>query len=115
MSEHSPLPWHCNDEDKYPRDILHGEELIATAYPMGMVNSEAIGEANARFIVRACNSHEALMVALRRIATEHVAYEQNEGGSYGIGVTDGHRCAAKIAREALALVEDAAAEGADHA
>jgi len=38
--------------------------------------------------------------ALKRIATEHQSYA-GDGEHYGIGVTDGHRCAAKWAREAL--------------
>jgi chromosome segregation ATPase len=44
----------------------------------------------------------ALREALDRIAKEHQSYDENGGGQYGIGVTDGHRCAATIARRALA-------------
>lgn len=41
--------------------------------------------------------------ALRRITTDHQSYDDPENGSgpYGVGVTDGHRCAAAIARDAL--------------
>ena len=40
--------------------------------------------------------------ALQRISTEHQSYEENGSGQYGIGITDGHRCAAITARTALA-------------
>jgi len=40
--------------------------------------------------------------ALNRIATsDHCRYETNGNSSYGLGVTDGHRCAAQDARNAL--------------
>lgn len=44
--------------------------------------------------------------ALKRIATEHQAYDDPgvPDGNYGIGVVDGHRCAAKIARAAIEAV-----------
>lgn len=37
--------------------------------------------------------------------TPHLDYDYNGGGSYGTGVTDGHRLAAKWACEALAAVQ----------
>lgn len=44
-----------------------------------------------------------LLAALEEIANDpHCSYENTEGGSYGIGVTDGHRCAATKARAAIA-------------
>lgn len=43
-----------------------------------------------------------LEVALNEIAEhDHCDYSSTEIGEYGRGVTDGHRCAAKIARKAL--------------
>ena len=45
--------------------------------------------------------------ALERIASDHQNYEANGPGQYGIGVTDGHRCSANIARAALADLPDA--------
>ena len=45
---------------------------------------------------------ERLRKALEKIACHaHCIYSNNESSQYGIGVTDGHRCAATIAREAL--------------
>lgn len=46
----------------------------------------------------------AVVEALRRISEEHCQYEYYGSSSYGIGVTDGHRCAATIAKEALSKV-----------
>lgn len=46
---------------------------------------------------------EGLIEALERIATEHVSYDEAHG-QYGIGVVDGHRCAATVARAALAAI-----------
>ena len=48
-----------------------------------------------------------LREALTRITTEHISYDSNEGTPYGVGVTDGHRCAARIASAALAEKGDA--------
>jgi hypothetical protein len=48
--------------------------------------------------------------ALERIASDHQNYEANGPGEYGIGVTDGHRCSANIARTALATLPDAPKE-----
>lgn len=45
---------------------------------------------------------EKFRAALNKIATMHaVYYERNGPGMYGIGVVDGHRCAASVAKEAL--------------
>lgn len=44
--------------------------------------------------------------ALHLIANHpHNSYDANKGDSYGIGVTDGHRCAAEIARTLLSTLE----------
>lgn len=43
-----------------------------------------------------------LREALQQIAhSKHSSYDNGYGGQYGIGVADGHRCAAKAARLAL--------------
>ena len=45
---------------------------------------------------------ERLRLALAAIADHpHNRYKSNESGQYGIGVTDGHRCAAAMALLAL--------------
>ena len=43
--------------------------------------------------------------ALKRVCTEHQSYDDSGGGEYGIGVTDGHRCARIGAEEALREIE----------
>ncbi len=46
---------------------------------------------------------ERLRAALREIRdTDHQSYDLVGQGQYGYGVADGHRCAAKIAEDALA-------------
>ena len=46
--------------------------------------------------------NEYLLRALRTIRdSPHNVYRNNERGTYGIGVTDGHRCSASIAKIAI--------------
>ena len=55
-----------------------------------------------RLIRKAANEIERLRAALRVISeSPHQQYDQNSADMYGIGVTDGHRCAAVLARAAL--------------
>ena len=39
--------------------------------------------------------------ALKRITVEHTTYKYDGNSQYEIGIVDGHRCAANIARKAL--------------
>lgn len=60
-----------------------------------------IANANAR-VARAMRDKAQLEVGLKEIAEhDYCDYSSSEVGEYGRGVTDGHRCAAKIARKAL--------------
>lgn len=53
--------------------------------------------------------------ALGEIAhSPHCMYEANASGMYGIGVTDGHRYAAKVARKALGDRVDASVVANDN-
>ena len=66
MSEakHTPLPWTIErDEQGRPASIGHGHKLIA-----GL--SGPCPEANAEFIVRACNCHDELLGALERYVSK---------------------------------------------
>ena len=46
--------------------------------------------------------NDTLLEALRTIRdSPHNVYRNNERGTYGIGVTDGHRCSAGIAKIAI--------------
>lgn len=49
-----------------------------------------------------------LLAVLREIAeTPHQTYGHKQGsGEYAVGVADGHRCAAKTAKNAIAKVEE---------
>lgn len=75
MSEtkHTPGPWVTDERHNYPCDIYanseNGEELIAIACDLDD-GGAMTDEANARFIVRACNSHEELLAALKRLTAE---------------------------------------------
>lgn len=75
---------------------LTAEELLAKLnwYP-----AQAFAE-----IRRRLERLEKCEAALKRIATEHISYDDPAvagQGQYSIGVTDGHRCAANVARSAL--------------
>lgn len=85
MSKHSPLPW---------RTLLPNDTLIVSA--TGVETAQTLGdyhagdadvmEADAAFIVRACNSHHDLLEALRYYASpEAWTVNQVEGadGDYG--------------------------------
>ena len=47
------------------------------------------------------DERDRLRSALERISTEHCAYKTDCNSPYDIGVVDGHRCAATIAKAAL--------------
>lgn len=57
--EHTKLPWE-NDDASYLIKTASGFETIALVNYLGTIT-----KANARFIVTACNSHEALVSALK--------------------------------------------------
>jgi hypothetical protein len=63
MSEHTPTPWESNFNRIESKDD-HGVDND------GWMIAECIGpeqEANAEFIVRACNAHDALVAACEKI------------------------------------------------
>lgn len=91
MAEHTPTPWRAIEPDNsnYLLEIVGtnvrgNEELVCR--PPGRKRN-----ANAAFIVKACNSHDALVKALEEIAAMDPK---------GIRADDLGR-AARIAREAL--------------
>lgn len=88
--------------DFYPASALAAkDEEIARLREAHEIAGEGIGRRNAA-LAEAKREIERLREALEEIAAQHQSYESNPGGQYGIGVTDGHRCAAKIANAALA-------------
>jgi len=71
--KHTPLPWELHGDGSlrvcrpHPLDPK-GCRPVAEAEILGQLRPEA--EANAAFIVRAVNNHEALLAALERIRDE---------------------------------------------
>ena len=57
MSDHSPLPWTCENRHGYDYEIWSGENEIVS------VGAGTDAEADAAFIVRACNAHDSLVAA----------------------------------------------------
>lgn len=78
---HTPTPWFAVRNSKY-WEINTGDcdysPSIAECCPSKCKWGEDVEAANAAFIVRACNSHEALVEALKAIREEATAYP--EGG-----------------------------------
>lgn len=69
--KHSKLPWQVCDD---PRFVESGDTLVAAVY--GGVSTGAPSDellANGEFIVRAVNSHDALVEALKRCVTRMTA------------------------------------------
>ena len=77
MSKHTPGPWHVGEvEEIDPEDSQENGINIMSAegyYIAGVIGgfSDGVQEANAAFIVRACNAHDELVAALR-------AYVEND-------------------------------------
>lgn len=103
--EHTELPW-----TQWGGLVLDENDNLTVASchePDGPTTEEH--KANAAYIVLACNSYPTLLAerdrlreALKEIRdSKFTAYENTSGDSYGIGVTDGHRFCANIARAAL--------------
>lgn len=62
-AEHTPTPWRTNGATV---EDLHGLAVADAVHEYPNAESRAIGHANAAFIVRAVNSHAALVAALVR-------------------------------------------------
>ena len=109
-TEH-PEPWEATDEG----DIIgHTGSLVADYVPYG---TDRVFIAHARAdLPRALAALRVAVDGLRAVSTDaHMRYDHPDVGSgqYGIGVADGHRCAAKRAQTALAAIE-AALKGEGH-
>lgn len=92
-TKHTPTPWQVSDK---PR---HGDVVIKTMQPNGVYHvayvtddcdelyqiDEVAKRKNAEFIVRACNSHYALVEALKK-AHDHI-YKVSGGGETAIRET----------------------------
>jgi DNA repair exonuclease SbcCD ATPase subunit len=86
--------------DRLEQDLARLRQELE-AYKGGMLHDQLVSQQQ---LIETLRQRVAeLEQALKRIATEHQSYDDPtvDGSSYGIGVIDGHRCAAKIAREVL--------------
>ena len=93
-TKHTPTPWTANGRDIETADGL----FLASAYTMSYSSAPTAAD-NAAFIVRACNSHAALVNALQ-LMTEKV--EARGGGLVGF------RDEVEHAKAALALARGVA-------
>lgn len=57
-ADHAPLPWHIGPHYRF--EIEGSDGRVASGLP----SFSPRGEANARFIVTACNAHNALIAAI---------------------------------------------------
>ena len=66
MIEHTPVPWEVIGRGIYQIDEIGGREVLHGSGIKGRDNKEEV-EANARFIVTACNCHADLLEALKKL------------------------------------------------
>lgn len=78
MSAHTPTPWKANVLDCFAYDS-RGSRVARCDYPDEVVISYEQQVANTEFIVRACNSHDALVAALK-IARDMIVKDAEESG-----------------------------------
>ncbi|MGR3218615.1 MAG: hypothetical protein ACUZ8H_02205 [Candidatus Anammoxibacter sp.] len=72
---HTDLPWHKN---KNYADCIHAEHGdMVTDLSYVRVNSKEINEANAAFIVKACNNHYQILAALKSVRNCQTMHEMN--------------------------------------
>ena len=102
-SKPTPGPWRA-DGKRILADIERGEyRVFAIAY-LNVLDPNHEAKANAGFIVRACNSHDDLLAALKLLLDQ----EQNLAGECGwcfrspFGHCERATCPGVIARAALA-------------
>lgn len=106
MAEHTPTPWEvcvCKRPDSFHlQSRARHWSLAAVYYMVGCTDAsqdvpEAEAEANAAFIVKACNAHEALVGFVQEIADMSPStFERGDDPAFLIE-------AAKAALKALAL------------
>jgi hypothetical protein len=70
--DHAPLPWHVGPH--YHTDIYSRNGFVAECRPMNAPQPLA----NAEFIVRACNTHDDLVGALKFV----LAFYEPDAGEY---------------------------------
>jgi hypothetical protein len=121
MSEHTPTPWRKDEyalsiyADNVPKGPMRVADLRGWGYltgkghgALGLSRDEgiAVQEANATFIVKAVNNHDALVKALEKISQQMTMGEliAEYGEDYLGDPEAGYDAIIMIAREALAKV-----------
>ena len=64
--KHRPVPWEVRGSGPY---TVWGETSTIPSRTVSIQLASVLGEANARFIVQACNAHEELLAALQEAET----------------------------------------------
>ncbi len=62
MNKHTALPWHTNLRSHPSDQVFSGDDIVADC--KWTMHTHDIREANAAFIVQACNAHDDLVAAL---------------------------------------------------
>ena len=118
MTEYTPLPWRTAQfAERMAFDTSHitganGRPVATTIYPLGRSDWLAEDEANARFIVLAVNSFNALLAALELLLDQ----EQSLAGECGwcfqspFGHCERAACPGRIARAAIILTKKGKAQ-----
>jgi hypothetical protein len=91
MTEHTPLPWEVRPY------VAGGWPIHAKQGPVTVCPAIAHGEADASFIVKACNMHDELLRAL--IGATHALYSYQHGNaSTELAKDQAEFCASIIAK-----------------
>lgn len=67
---HTPTPWKYRADDRLIVTSHEGQGILGTLHIAELRNQGQETEANAAFIVRACNSHAELVAALCEVSRE---------------------------------------------
>ena len=71
MMTHTPTPWTVEPGDSILKILSGGHRIADVGDAPYWQRFTAEHEANAAFIVRACNAHDALVAALDEMLTSH--------------------------------------------
>jgi len=99
-TKHPPTPWHITVERNSTVFIDSADDRVAFVFP-------GFEHDNAAFIVRACNLHEQLVAALRKIARVTPGSVADERAAVGDWSHFREPESVQIARAALAAAEAA--------
>ena len=70
MTEHAPLPWHLvkytptAGAESAPTSLFAADDSLVATVNWGADVAPALTQANAEFILRACNNYQELLEAL---------------------------------------------------